>query len=765
MNTSLQRRLAPIRDFASTRRGQVTLGISVLALVVVVAVAILLPLSSPALKSGTAPDGPGDTSSWAPTTDTLVGTALSSESRVWFAGGRGIVTAAFYPSADTVNSSTLELLVGDRANRWVDEERTDTRSQTTIYDPRTLAWKIINTANRGAYTIQKVVYADPAHDSIVQDVTFTANKGHLSDYQLYVYFDPAIHNTGDSNFSSTRTANGLTALVTTNYTTEYASALAASLPYVSGRTSSGFVGQNDGLADLKGKFGCGSDTCPDYRMTFGYQQSSKGNTAQTGELDLSNGGQTDTSGATKRTFRLVLSFGKTSGGVDASSAAMKMLGATLNDTSDMLGTYMNQWHAFDQRLTPPPAVGATAEVQKARQEEYYLAINVLKAAQDKQTKAFVAGLGNPWGPSHGDSEAGGYHLVWMRDMYKVANALIVAGDSDDAKAALHWAFSSQQQADGHFPQNSTLDGTPYWNGIQMDEQAFPLALAWRLGVTDTATYLQHIKPAAEYLLAHGPSTGQERWEENGGYSPSTIAAEIAGLTCAAAIARANGDTASAVQFQAAADEYQHKVESWTFTTTGPLGNGRYYLRITDEGNPNTGDLLTLGNAGGVWDQREVVDAGFLELVRLGAKSPRDPAIVASLGVVDSTISETINGHQYWFRYNHDGYGEDTDGLDYSGSGRGRLWPLLSGERGIYAISTGQSAEPYLDTLMAARNSSGFIPEQIWDEKAPNGAQPGMPTRSMTPLNWSMAEYVVLLVSASQGHIADIPSIVQARYAA
>jgi glucoamylase len=310
-----------------------------------------------------------------------------------------------------------------------------------------------------------------------------------------------------------------------------------------------------------------------------------------------------------------------------------------------------------------------------------------------------------------------------------------------------------------------LDGTPYWNGIQMDEQAFPLALAWRLGVTDKATYLQHIKPAAEYLLAHGPSTGQERWEENGGYSPSTIAAEIAGLTCAAAIARTNGDSASAAQFQTAADEYQRKVESWTFTTTGPLGNGHYYLRITGEGNPNTGDLLTLGNAGGVWDQREVVDAGFLELVRLGAKSPRDPAIVASLAVVDSTISETINGHQYWFRYNHDGYGEDTDGLDYSGSGRGRLWPLLSGERGIYAISTGQSAEPYLDALMAARNSSGFIPEQIWDEKAPNGAQPGTPTRSMTPLNWSMAEYVVLLVSASQGRIADIPSIVEARYTA
>ncbi|HEX8033907.1 MAG TPA: glycoside hydrolase family 15 protein, partial [Ktedonobacterales bacterium] len=581
MNTTLQRRLAYIRTFAGTQRGRVTLGISVLALVSVVVVAILLPLSSPSLRTGRAPDGPGDGSTWAPTTDTMVGTALSSESNVWFTGGHGVVTATFFPSADTVNSSVLELLIGDRSNHWADEERADTISQTTIYDPRSLAWKVINTAKRGAYTIQKVIYADPSRNSIVQDVTFTVSKGHLSDYQLYVYYDPAIHNTGDSNFSATREANGLTALVTTNNTTEYASALATSLPYLDGRTSSGFVGQNDGLADLKGTFGCGSETCPDYRMTYGYQQASKGNTAQIGELDLSNGRQNDTGGATKRTFRLVLSFGKTSGGVDASSAAMDTLHATLRDRSDLLGMYVSQWHAFDQRLTPPPAVGATADVQKARQEEYYLAINLLKAAQDKQTKAFVAGLGNPWGPSHGDSESGGYHLVWMRDMYKVANALIVAGDSEDAKAALQWAFTTQQQADGHFPQNSALDGTPYWNGVQMDEQAFPLALAWRLGLTDKATYLQHIKPAAEYIVMHGPETAQERWEENGGYSPSTIAAEIAGLTCAAAIARANGDSASATQFQATADEYQRKVESWTFTTTGPLGNGHYYLRLAD----------------------------------------------------------------------------------------------------------------------------------------------------------------------------------------
>lgn len=190
----------------------------------------------------------------------------------------------------------------------------------------------------------------------------------------------------------------------------------------------------------------------------------------------------------------------------------------------MLSTYVSQWHTFDNGLNSPPAVGGNSTIQQARQQEYYLAANVLKASQDKQTGTFVAGLGTPWGDTNGDSDSG-YHLVWERDLYEFSSALIVAGDSADAKKAVQWAFNTQQQSDGHFPQNSYVNGTPYWTGIQMDEQAFPIILAWKVGLTDSTTFTQHIKPAANYILAHGPSTGEERWEENGGYSPSTIAAD------------------------------------------------------------------------------------------------------------------------------------------------------------------------------------------------------------------------------------------------
>jgi glucoamylase len=552
-------------------------------------------------------------------------------------------------------------------------------------------------------------------------------------------------------------------LVTTDASGNYASALAASTPYVASMNSSGFVGQNDGWTDLKGTSNCGSGTCPDYIMNYTYSSANSGNTAQTAQLDLSNGGTINTSTATAITFRLVLSFGQTNGGTSATTAAESALTGTLGDASNMLNTYVSQWNTFDNGLTAPPAIGSTQAIQQARQQEYYLAVNVLKASQDKQTNAIVAGLGTPWGDSNGDSDAGGYHLVWPRDMYEIGSALIVAGDTTDARNALLWEFNSQQQSDGHFPQNSYVSGTPYWNGVQLDEQAFPIVLAWKLGVTDNTNYTQHIRPAAYYIVEHGPWTGQERWEENGGYSPSTIAAEIAGLLCASSIASTNGDTANANRFQAYADYYQALEEDWMYTTSGSLTGGSYYERIDDNANPNDGHSLTIGNGGGTYDERSVVDAGFLEFVRQGDKAANDPYITNSLATIDAAIKQTVSGNAYWFRYNHDGYGEHGDGSNYNGSGSGRLWPIFSGERGIYTVAAGGSADAYLTAMTASENGSGLIPEQVWDNGAPAGFTPGTATKSMNPLNWAMAEYVALLFSAAQGTVVDQPSITKSRY--
>ncbi len=618
------------------------------AFVIIAAIIVVLVLALPRFFQayavhtigGTAPNNDRWTNStWAPSNNTILGTAQNAASDVWFTGSNGIIGEIFYPTADTPNTTALQFLIGDSSHTWVNQEKTGTIPKVRLYNNHSLAWIVTNTAKNGDYQLTKIIYTDPARNSVVQQVTFKALQGHLADYLLYVYYDPAIHNKGDNNNSYTKTYQGKT----------------------------------------------------------------------------------------------------------------------------MLATYVTQWNGYDDSLRTPPTVGSTPAIQQARQQEYYLAANVLKTSQDKQTGAFVAGLGTPWGESNGDQDSGGYHLVWERDMYEFSSALIIAGDTVDPKRVLLWAFTKQQQTGGLFPQNSYVDGTPYFSGIQMDEQAFPIMLAWKLGITDKQDYLQHIKPTADLLVKSGGVTGQERWEENGGHSPSTLAAMISGLVCAAAIARVNDDAASQQRYLSTADYYRKMVIAWTYTTTGPLGNSRYFERIDSNGNPNDAAMIQITNSGGSYDERSIVDMGFLELVRQGIYPANSPYITSSLPVVDATIEETINGNHYWHRYNHDGYGEHANGSDYDGSGIGQLWPLLSGERGIYEVAAGQDADQYLTAMMAAANSSGMIPEQIWSNDAPAGYMPGTLTKSMNPLNWAMGEYITLLFSISEHRIADVVPITSQRY--
>jgi glucoamylase len=230
------------------------------------------------------------------------------------------------------------------------------------------------------------------------------------------------------------------------------------------------------------------------------------------------------------------------------------------------------------------------------------------------------------------------------------------------------------------------------------------------------------------------------------------------------IAEMNGDPGARNAYYDHADWMQANVDNWTYTTTGPHGNGRYYIRIDPSGNPNDGQQITIGNGGRSHDERSIVDAGFLELVRHGVKRADDPEIVELLPEVDSQIKQTIAGRgDYFFRYNRDGYGENLDGSNWDGTGKGRLWPLLTGERGHYVIATGGSPSAYLSAMRRAANSGYQIPEQVWDLDAPAGFTPGTPTKSMTPLGWSMAEYVTLAVSARRGAIADQLDIVRQRY--
>lgn len=337
-------------------------------------VTTIVSLLTPALAyaSGTATGGPGATSTWAPATNSVVGTAANTTSDVWFTGYNGIVSEVYYPTADYANSTDMQFLVGDSGHTWVDEEKTATNSTAVLYNPHALAWVYTNVAKNGKYQISKIIYTDPTRNSLIQQVTFTALSGTLSNYQLYVLYNPTIHNAGNHNTSTTQTANGTTMLVTTDAAGDYASALGATTPYTA--TSNGFVGVNDGWTDLKGSSSCGSSSCPDYTMNYTYDTASNGNTAQAGQLDLSDGGAVNTSTATAVTFSMVLSFGQgTSSSASMSSAESALTGTLGSNFSTMLSTYVSQWNTFDGSLASPPGIGSTTTIQNAREQEYYLA--------------------------------------------------------------------------------------------------------------------------------------------------------------------------------------------------------------------------------------------------------------------------------------------------------------------------------------------------------------------------------------------------------
>jgi glucoamylase len=385
-------------------------------------------------------------------------------------------------------------------------------------------------------------------------------------------------------------------------------------------------------------------------------------------------------------------------------------------------------------------------------------------------------------PTKIENPSGAYHLVWSRDLYEIATALLAAGDRAGADRSLTYLLDRQQQADGCFPQNSTIDGKPHWTNLQLDEAAFPIVLAWQLGRTDSGTY-SHVKRAAGCILANGPQTQQERWENQGGWSPATIASEIAALVTGADIARANKDPRTAKAWDAKADEWQSKVDAWTYTTTGPYGAG-YYLRLTKDANPNAGTTYSIAGDSGpsAIDQRKVVDPSYLELVRLGIKRADDPHILATVPVVDQQLgADTPNG-TFWHRFNFDGYGEQKDGSPWNfgfpandtgiwanNVTIGRVWPIFAGERGEYELAAGQpsAAAGRLTSMARAGGEGHMISEQVWDQFPPSG-QPGFPkgepTLSASPLAWSHAQFVRLAWSIDAGRPVERPSIVACRYA-
>jgi glucoamylase len=679
----------------------------------------LLVLLLPATLHGqAAPGAPGAMPTWTPGSKEAVGTSTSTDSHVWFTLQGGILTEVYYPRLDTADVRTLEFAVSDGKTLWIESAGMLHSIEWASEDA--LVFRQTSRDPGGHFKITKTYLTDPKRDTLLIDVTFTAP----ADYSLYVLYDPSLKNSGYGDTGYTQKD----ALVAEKG--GVVSALMSSSGFA--QTASGYADTSDGYTDLR----------LHRRMEWSFARAENGNVVQAAKI------------RSNAHFTLALGFGATpSGAIESARASLRRGFAAVS------AEYVKGWSEYLRSLR---------RVNEPYAREFRLAAMVLKAHEDKTYRgAMIASMSIPWGFAvKADApNVGGYHLIWARDLYEVATGLLAAGDHAAAERALHYLLTVQQKPDGSFPQNSWLDGRPYWNALQMDEVAYPMILAWQLGKTDQDTWQKHIRPEAEFVMAHGPATQQERWEEVPGHSPSTIAAEIAGLVCAAEIARKNGANADADRYFKLADSWAANIENWLVTATGhlrgPLAAQGYYIRIDNNTDPNDGFRLDVRNGGGVWDERDVVDAGFLELVRLGIRRADDPVIERSLQIIDTTIRvETPNGPSF-YRYNHDGYGETSSGGPWLGEGIGRLWPIFTGERGEYEIARGRDATIYIDAMLHFANEGGMIPEQVWDrvEATPARFIFGSGTGSATPLAWSMAQFIRLVVCAEEKRIVEQPQVV------
>jgi glucoamylase len=770
---------------------------------------ILRSLAAALLVSSTAlaaPGAPGQPSTWAFAGKTGVGTAFEAygtppQSKVWFSLARGVITETMAGLVHEAQLRQMQLIVA--GDGFVHREDADMDWQESYLAtdaagrPQSLAYRLITRDKAGRYEIEKHVFTDPGRAALVVRVIVRSKAGPL---RAFVSLDPHVGNDGDDDYAAA-SANLLTA-----WDGPKALAVKASTGFTA--TSAGFVGRSDGVADV----------LADGKLDKRYRSTGKrkGNVGLIGELPVIAAGQSlDTT--------LVLGFGA------SPAAATAIADASLAEGADALLTrYNNGWASYVSSLTDLPRLAAqSTDGGKLA----YASALVLKALEDKtHPGALIASLSTPWGDTlSARTPQTGYKAVWPRDFYQCAMALLAMGDTQTPLAAYRYLRTIQVRKDtpgntgatGWFLQKTHVDGTREWVAVQLDQTAMPLMLGWRLwkaGVLSQAElardYADKLKPAADFLVDGGtlgidwnretvrpPWTQQERWEEQEGYSPSTTAAIITGLIAAADMADATGDAASASRYRSAADRMSALIETTMFTTKGRYGDGRYFLRITRDADPNNQGPTSERNGQVGAPEDSMLDAGFLELVRYGVRRADDPYIAQSLPELDDQslpdhwrvrydfrfpgIEQPIPG---WRRYGNDGYGEDaSDGAGYAAKGgqmapgqRGRVWPFFTGERGHFelarallspngldAASRAAIRDTYVRGLEAFANEGLMLPEQVWDgvgAASPHAFKIGEGTNSATPLAWTHAEYIKLLRSLADGAVWDQNPATAARYA-
>jgi len=716
---------------------------------------------------------PGVAAAWTTGNKVIVGTSAEKTSKVWFTGAKGITSEVFYPRLDIPNMQDMQYIVTD-GSTFVDLERDATGHEISMPDEKALEYTVTNTDKRAApkYRITNTYITDPDRDTLLIRTRFQSLDG--NNYRLYLIENASMAGGGANNNAWSDQTNA--ALMSSGTETLFGSPMTVVSALKVANTNA-FIAHQNGYAGATSD--CLVALRKDKALSLQFDNiAANGNIVQCGEVG---------SLGIDTTFTVALGYG--SDAASAIAAADGSLAAGFADREAAyrgIPPYRGGWNGYVNALRPAPT---SVSGDTLRRRAYYVAAMVLHAAEDKTfSGASVAGFGTPWGDfTNGDRLDDGYHRVWGRDLYHQATGLLAAGDPGQARRMARFMWDTQfitadtpgdgtTYLPGAFPRYSPVSGvngaTPQQFGCceQLDQASFAILLAWMTGLTDGTTHLK-VKMAADHIQAAGPDT-TERWEELSGQSPSSIAAEIAGLIAAADIARQNGDAVSARSWESTADSWRSSLPGWTYTTSGFWIGHQYYERIDRTRDPNDADQRCFQE--GCFYAHDIVDFGFLDLVRLGVQSSDDPAVATSLAPSafafdgNASVQMTMpNGDIHFHRYNHDNYGEsnrDCSGFPTNPANRyGRLWPVLAGERGEYELANGRSADIYLRSMADAANEGYLIPEQIWDRADVPCFAFGRATGSAAPLNWAEGQYLGLSQSIDAGYNLETPSVVKAKY--
>jgi glucoamylase len=589
---------------------------------------------------------------------------------VWFTTSHGILNEVYYPRVDQACTRDMGLIITDGTS-YFSEEKRHCRFENVPLEAGIPVYELTNTELQGRYLIEKEILTDPYRSVVLQKTRFIPLLGKLSDYHVYVLLAPHLANCGARNTGWTGDYKGEPML----FAERDGTALALGCSVSWRKMSAGFVGYSDGWQDLSNN----------YRMTWEYERAENGNIALTGELDL---------GECDGEFVLALGFG----GI-WTEAGQQVRSSLLEPYDELRKHYVIHWKNWQNTLLH-------LDEPKRECDLYRASAAVLRAHESKDfLGGVIASLSIPWGFNKGDEDLGGYHLVWPRDLVETAFGFLAAGAKHDAVRVLRY-LESTQEPDGHWAQNMWLDGRPYWTGLQMDEAAFPILLVdclrWdapkELG--DLRRWWDMVHRAASFVVRNGPVTQQDRWEEEAGYSPFTLAVEISALLAAADFAEAVGESAVVGYLRDTADRWNDNVERWTYATNTDLaqqiGVEGYYVRIAPAGvewaaSPLQGFVPIKNRPPGQSTDlaTHIISPDALALVRFGLRAPDDPRILNTIKVLDALLRVKLPQGYCWYRYNRDGYGEHEDGSPYDGTGTGRPWPLLAGERGHYELAAGR----------------------------------------------------------------------------